>query len=383
MDCSKRSPNPGSGFRSNTGDVLPCQSSVEEARHTGPGARGARAAGTHGARASRRARHWRQQGLSQLLDQLPCAVLGLDRQDRILWANRCAIELLGSLAHPGRSLLDWFPDRQEAATLELGARCFELQRLQTPRGLGSHCQLLLNEICERQRSLDLREQQLRMLAHDLLSPQNSILALSRLQESDNAAFEACGGLRRIGDLAQYTRSLSRDFIELTLPEDQARQRFTSLCMSTLLRELVAGVGPCAKLQSVRLAWQVLGGDLRISGLRGPLMRAMQNLLVNAIKASPAGSEVRLELSERPGRLLLRVVDQAGGLPGLAVGQRCHSFAALQRSARAGTGFGIGLDIVHRVMRLHQGELSAEVDAKGTCFELSFPGPSVCAQGSTA
>jgi signal transduction histidine kinase len=107
------------------------------------------------------------------------------------------------------------------------------------------------------------------------------------------------------------------------------------------------------------------------GDRDLLFQAVANLLDNAIKYSPAGSEVRLELRDEGGRLTIMVSDQGPGVPAAERGK------VLDRFYRTATvtgipGSGLGLSLVNAIARHHGGQLILEDNAPGLRVLLELP-----------
>jgi signal transduction histidine kinase len=113
-----------------------------------------------------------------------------------------------------------------------------------------------------------------------------------------------------------------------------------------------------------------------------LHRAIFNLLLNAIQASPPGGEVRLEAAELAhhqlpaqaehfsrGAIMLRVTDQGRGIPDAVKEKLFEPFV----TTKAG-GSGLGLSIVHRAVEAHHGFVLVDnkVPNGGTRFTVILP-----------
>ena len=99
-----------------------------------------------------------------------------------------------------------------------------------------------------------------------------------------------------------------------------------------------------------------------------------NLLTNAIKFTPGGGRVRVEVSCGDEEVLLRVSDTGSGIdPTFMV----RLFVRFQQDAPAGqnpAGVGLGLPIVRRLVEMHGGRVEAESRGKGqgAAFTVSLP-----------
>ncbi len=114
----------------------------------------------------------------------------------------------------------------------------------------------------------------------------------------------------------------------------------------------------------------------VAKLRGSprlLEQAAANLLDNALRFTPSGGQVVLELrTKSPERLTLSVADSGPGLAhtGQADGGTPDSAAA---HLRPKDGAGLGLLIVSNVARAHEGSVQATVSQwGGACFTLELP-----------
>jgi two-component system sensor histidine kinase MprB len=106
----------------------------------------------------------------------------------------------------------------------------------------------------------------------------------------------------------------------------------------------------------------------VTGERGPLDRAVSNLLDNAAKWSPPDGTVEVRL--RDGELTVR--DHG---PGIAPEDLPYVFDRFYRSAaaRGRAGSGLGLAIVRHVAESHDGRVSAEPAADGgALLRLALP-----------
>ena len=103
-------------------------------------------------------------------------------------------------------------------------------------------------------------------------------------------------------------------------------------------------------------------------------QALLNLLSNASAYGPPGSLISVAVTRRPDSVELRVQDQGPGIP------RCEQPKIFRPYVRGrvgrqtrGTGLGLGLHIVHTVVRLHGGTVGVRsTPGKGACFWLRLP-----------
>lgn len=100
--------------------------------------------------------------------------------------------------------------------------------------------------------------------------------------------------------------------------------------------------------------------------------ALQNLLDNALKYSPADAPILLRGCLREGWLRLEVVDRGRGIPADQLGQITSRFFR-GRNVGHTPGMGLGLDLVRIIAELHGGRLELEsVEGQGTTARLMLP-----------
>jgi PAS domain S-box-containing protein len=101
-------------------------------------------------------------------------------------------------------------------------------------------------------------------------------------------------------------------------------------------------------------------------------RILANLLANAIKYSPNGGEIQLELTHEDTEIVLRVRDQGIGIPEK---DQARLFEPFHRGGNTNgiKGTGLGLAIVYESVQLQSGSISVESqESKGTTFTVRLP-----------
>jgi PAS domain S-box-containing protein len=142
-------------------------------------------------------------------------------------------------------------------------------------------------------------------------------------------------------------------------------------LARLCREIVG------EMQSLQAAKHTLvfssEGDLAgISVDRDLFERIVKNLVSNAIKFSPVGSEVRVSVSRRGDRVTLTVSDQGMGIP-LKDQARIFDSSFRAENAINIPGIGLGLKIVQEYVRLHNGTITfTSEEEKGTTLTVTLP-----------
>lgn len=105
-----------------------------------------------------------------------------------------------------------------------------------------------------------------------------------------------------------------------------------------------------------------------------LARAVENILRNAIKYGPVGSQIHCSLSQQHHAIILSICDEGDGI---AVDQLEAIFEPFYRVSNSRTsstgGTGLGLAIVAQIVRQHQGKVFASIAPKqGLCITVQLP-----------
>ncbi|GAC1036401.1 HAMP domain-containing sensor histidine kinase [Pseudomonas sp. No.117] len=199
------------------------------------------------------------------------------------------------------------------------------------------------------------------VAHEIRNP----LAAMRLK-AENALAGDAGRQQRALDaiLLQITRldSLLRRLLDLTQPP---QLQPTRVALSAFCQEVLAAHEDQAGQRGIRLSARVAVDQ----GLfdRDALARALDNLLLNALQAAPAGSEIRLEAMGRGDWLVLAVEDEGQGPPAELRGQLFEPFVTGRPE-----GTGLGLALVRETARAHGGEARLAEQPAPTRFEILLP-----------
>jgi signal transduction histidine kinase len=115
-------------------------------------------------------------------------------------------------------------------------------------------------------------------------------------------------------------------------------------------------------------------DIQLQGDANLLESLVTNLVDNAVKYTPQGSTISVELKQLNDAAVLRVRDQG---PGVAKDERSKIFKKFYRigneETRRSKGTGLGLYLVAQIAQQHGGSVSVHPELpNGACFEVIFP-----------
>lgn len=101
---------------------------------------------------------------------------------------------------------------------------------------------------------------------------------------------------------------------------------------------------------------------------------MRNLIDNAVKYSPNGGTISIDLQVSPSSVAVKIQDQGVGIPDEEIDKIFGTFHRAERVETQGiVGTGLGLAICKRIVKLYGGRISVEsVRGKGSCFTVILP-----------
>lgn len=116
------------------------------------------------------------------------------------------------------------------------------------------------------------------------------------------------------------------------------------------------------------------GDGVVQGDRLMLQRALSNLLSNAIRHTPAGGKVRIDMENpEPNTISVAVQNSGVPIPGEHLSRIFDRFYRVDPSRqRSSDGAGLGLAITKSIIETHGGSIIATSSESKTCFRLQLP-----------
>lgn len=158
---------------------------------------------------------------------------------------------------------------------------------------------------------------------------------------------------------------------LDMSELQIVGRDETIMVDALVDEVLADLEPLAREKDVELngnceAITIVGSDILI-------YRLVYNLVENAIKYNHPGGQVTVSASRKEKHVCLSVADTGNGIPEELRERVFEPFFRVDKSrSRALGGVGLGLALVHEIVRVHDGSITVRSNPSGgTVFEVMF------------
>ena len=193
------------------------------------------------------------------------------------------------------------------------------------------------------------------VAHDLRTPltrlrtrlESAAVELGDTKEAQTL-FEAAGDA---GELLQTFDSVLRI---ARLEAGERRELLADIDPKPILDDLAELYEPACEDAGLMFTSNIIA-EVRILADRGLLSQAVSNLIENAIKYSPSGGSIHLELSKNNlGKAVISIVDDGPGIPEADRQRVKERFVRLDKS-RTLPGSGLGLSLVEAIADLHRAE----------------------------
>jgi two-component system phosphate regulon sensor histidine kinase PhoR len=343
--------------------------------------------------------------IEALLGGLASAAIVLDRDDRVIAYNEAARLIAPALRHGDPALISLrMPELVEA--IRRASKRREPQRVEffervpldrwfeafvTPVHLPNAGEassdivlLTFNDLTPLRRVEEMRADFIANASHELRTPLAALLGFIETlqgQAKDDAAArekflsimqaQAARMARLIDDLL----SLSRIELNAHLQPD------TLVDLGSIARQVADGLQTLARDREVEIKLGVPAEPVMVRGDRDELIRALENLVENALKYGAAGKRVDITLSRAPTRAgapeaRLTVRDYGPGIAPEHVPRLTERFYRVDVvESRAQGGTGLGLALVKHILNRHGGRLSVEsVPGTGASFAMQLPMP---------
>lgn len=224
-----------------------------------------------------------------------------------------------------------------------------------------------------------REHALRLLSHDMRSPQASIVALVETERERGtlAAAPVREVMDRIERYARRSLTLADDFVQLARAESQV-YALEPTSLTELAIDASDEVWPQASAKHIQIETAFDGEQMGwINADRSLMTRALVNILNNAVKYSPPETRIVCSIAVAEGRtprVICAIRDEGYGIPledQAKLFQPFRRFHAGQRPEVSGAG--LGMAFVKTVVTRHGGDIHVEsAPDQGTTVTMSLP-----------
>ena len=226
---------------------------------------------------------------------------------------------------------------------------------------------------EAQRVIDAREEILRIVAHDLRSPLNTIsMAAALLIDVPASDADRAKRLKIIQRSGEQMNRLIQDLLSVTTIEagrlsiDQRKVE-----VRHLFREAREMLEPAAREKAITLVFQPAADVPAINGDPGRVLQVFSNLISNAVKFTPQGGVITVAAESGSSSVQFSVRDTGPGIPPEDVPRIFGKFWQAKRGDKRGVG--LGLAIARGIVEAHGGSIAVRSEmGRGSIFTFSLP-----------
>jgi signal transduction histidine kinase len=235
---------------------------------------------------------------------------------------------------------------------------------------------IASQVGELKRQDQVRREMVANISHDLRTPLTSLqgyletlsLKSGQVSEEEQTRYldVALRQSRKVSRLAQELFELAKLECEVTQPVKEA------FALPELVNDVLQKFELTANQKGVSLHVHIPDDLPPVLADLGMIERVLTNLLDNALRHTPAGGAVRLELHAADGNVQVRVADTGSGIPDSLRPQLFERPSPLRDGTGRSSG-GLGLLIVKRILSLHDSSIRLEAQAgPGTAFSFALP-----------
>ncbi len=223
----------------------------------------------------------------------------------------------------------------------------------------------------------LKDEFLATLSHELRTPLTTILGWSELMlqrmEQDHPLHK---GISVIAASAMAQKRLISDMLDLSsMLLGKVQLEVETLDLAEQVREAIRAQELAAEVKVQTLTMRVPDTPCLVQGDATRLQQVLWNLVSNAIKFTPAGGRIEVELRLEDGCYVMHIRDNGDGF---APEFLQHLFSRFTQAdgttTRRHGGLGLGLAIVQQLVELHGGTVSADSigPGRGSTFSVRLP-----------
>ena len=224
----------------------------------------------------------------------------------------------------------------------------------------------------------LKDEFLMTLSHELRTPLNAIWGWTRILQRSPTHDPArlTRGLEVIERNARAQLKLVEDLLDISITvTGKLRLQVQPVDLSHVVSAVADAMRPAAEAKQIVLESRIDPMARRVSGDPDRLQQALWNLVSNAVKFTPAGGRVLVQLAAAGPEAEIAVTDTGPGIPAALLPVIFERFRQGDSgTAREFSGLGIGLALARSLVEAHGGTVEAASggQGRGATFRIRLP-----------
>lgn len=208
------------------------------------------------------------------------------------------------------------------------------------------------------------------MAHELKTPLAVIHSYAQGLQEHIAEDKREKYLATICSEAERMNGMVLELLDLSrLEAGRVKLRRENFSLSQLTRSTLEKLAPSLEAKGLRLS-TALEDPAPVLADRGRIAQVVENLLTNAVKYTPTGGEIGVEVAQTDRHTTLRVSNDCPPIPQEELDQLFEPFYR-REDAAPGEGTGLGLAIVRHIVQLHGGSCTAQTTPSGVQFTVTL------------
>ena len=205
------------------------------------------------------------------------------------------------------------------------------------------------------------------IAHELNTPLGNILGFAELIKGENNKKTIDNDISKIINAAIYSREIVKKLMFFSCEMPQNKE---IVPIKPIIKQAVLLLGPNFKKASIACQINFKNSNIKAQIDEIQLTQVMFNILINAIYVSPIDSTIIIDVYSEENNFIIEIKDFGTGVKKEI---KDKIFEPFFTTKPIGEGSGLGLSVVHGIIKSHHGEISVKKNKpKGTIFKISLP-----------
>ena len=205
------------------------------------------------------------------------------------------------------------------------------------------------------------------IAHELNTPLGNILGFAELIKLQNKNPQIDRDISKIINAAIYSREIVKNLMFFSSEMPQNKSIFA---VKPIIMQALSLLGPNFKKGNIDYKVSFADDDIKAQIDNIQLTQVLFNILLNAIYVSPPESEIHVNIFSTESHFVIEIKDNGKGINDEI---KHKIFEPFFTTKPIGEGTGLGLSVVHGIIKSHQGDIEAlDNQPTGTIFRIKLP-----------